>query len=63
MLIKDKIKTVFCATFDNKTTKYRITIQDNIIQQPYITKKLLCTETQQPVYFKYLYSCSFKTAH
>ena len=24
MLIKDKIKTVFCATFSNKTTKYRI---------------------------------------
>ena len=39
MLIEDKIKTVFYATFSNKTTKYRIKIQDNIIQQPYITKK------------------------
>ena len=39
MLIKDKIKTVFCATFDNKTTKYRITIQDNSYTAALYNKK------------------------
>ena len=37
MLIKDKIKTVFCATFSNKTTKdrikYKIKFYNKLIQQ------------------------------